>query len=93
MSDVTVVDNESKSRFEVFSDGELAGFSVYSLEGDVITFIHTETFDAYAGQGLAGKLVSGALEQTRAASRRVVAQCPYVASYIGKHPEFADLLV
>jgi uncharacterized protein len=31
------------------------------------------------------------LEQARARGLRVVAQCPFIAAYIAKHPEYGDL--
>ena len=34
----------------------------------------------------------GALEQVRARGLKVEPKCPFVAGYIGKHPEFSDLL-
>ncbi len=44
------------------------------------------------GKGVGSKLVKGALDQVRANGLNVVAQCPFVKGYIGKHPEYADLL-
>lgn len=34
----------------------------------------------------------GALELVREEGLRVVAKCPFVAAYLGKHPEYNDLL-
>jgi predicted GNAT family acetyltransferase len=54
--------------------------------------IHTEVPDEYQGQGLAGELASAALTWARESGRKVIASCPYVKSFIRKHPEFADLV-
>ncbi len=40
MSDV--VQNQELDRFELVINGELAGFSAYTLTDDTITFTHTE---------------------------------------------------
>jgi hypothetical protein len=44
------------------------------------------------GKGIGSRLIKGALDQVRAAGLKVVAQCPFVKAYIGKHAEYADLL-
>jgi predicted GNAT family acetyltransferase len=37
-------------------------------------------------------LVQGALDQVRASGTKVIADCPFVKAWIGKHPEYKDLL-
>ena len=44
------------------------------------------------GQGIGSQLVRGLLEIARTQGLKVVAKCPFVAGYIAKHPEYADLL-
>jgi predicted GNAT family acetyltransferase len=46
---------------------------------------------AIGGRGIAGRLVRAALEHARAAGLKVVPRCSYVADYLDKHPEYADL--
>lgn len=81
------------NRFELLLDGAHAGVAEYVLRDDTIVFVHTEIDPAMREHGLAGELVRGALNLVRAETdRRVVARCPYVAAWIGKHPEYQDLL-
>ena len=44
------------------------------------------------GKGIGSKLVKGALDQVRAEGLKVIAHCEFVKGYIGKHPEYADLI-
>ena len=76
------------------ADEPVAGFAEYRLPDDAhVDFVHTEVDDAYAGQGLASKLVAFALADVRAQGRRIVPHCPYVAGWIKKHPgEYDDLV-
>jgi predicted GNAT family acetyltransferase len=88
----TVRDNVRLRRFELEIDSALAQ-AAYSRRGDVITFTHTEVPDALAGRGVGSQLARGALEIVRAAGLKVVANCPFIAGWIARHPEFNDLLV
>ena len=87
----TVIDNTADHRFELVVGGHLAA-AYYRRDGDVITFVHTEVPPELGGQGVGSRLVAGALDQVRAKGWKVIADCPFVKSYIGKHAEYQDLL-
>jgi hypothetical protein len=89
MSDI--VNNIAKHRYELTVDGHTAG-AYYDINGPVITFVHTEVPPELGGQGVGSKLIKGALDQVRSEGLKVIAQCPFVKAYIGKHAEYADLL-
>ncbi|EJW10288.1 hypothetical protein A33M_0225 [Rhodovulum sp. PH10] len=90
-TDAGVRDNPQKSRYELEQDGATAA-AHYRISGDVITFTHTEVPDALHGRGVGSKLVHGALENTRERKLKVVPRCSFVAAYIDRHREFADLV-
>lgn len=90
---VTVTDAPERSRFEITVDGVPAGFAVYELTPGRITFVHTEIDDAYAGQGLGGRLARAALDDARARGLAVRPKCPFIKGWIAKHPDYADLVV
>jgi predicted GNAT family acetyltransferase len=91
--DATVTDNSDESRYEIHSgDGRLAGFIVYRLKPGRISLIHTEIDDEFEGQGLGSKLVAGALDDARGRELGVLPFCPFVNSYIERHPEYVDLV-
>ncbi|WP_210439376.1 GNAT family N-acetyltransferase [Nocardioides xinjiangensis] len=90
--DTDFVDNPEKHRYELRSGDELVGLLAYRLEGDVIDLAHTEVPEAFSGEGHAATLASSALDDARARGLRVVPSCTYVASYVEKHPEYADLV-
>lgn len=87
-----VTDNPDRSRFEVHVGGELAGFVNYRLRGQVISLIHTEVDDRFQGAGLAGELAKASLDDARARHLAVVPTCPYIRSWIDRHPGYADLV-
>ena len=89
---VTVRDDPEKSRYEVYDSDKLAGFTEYHLYRNEIAFIHTEVDPAFAGRGLAGQLVQSALDDARKRGLAVLPFCPYVRKFIGRHPEYLDLV-
>jgi predicted GNAT family acetyltransferase len=91
LDDVTVANNETAQRYEARVDGQLAVI-IYQQLGDRIVFMHTEVPEALEGHGIAGKMAQFALEDARARHLAVIPQCPFVAGYIRRHPEYADLV-
>jgi predicted GNAT family acetyltransferase len=89
---ITVVDAPDHGRFEIFVDGELAGFSEYVERPDVRVFPHTVIEEEFGGRGLATVLVRAALDQTRASGRSVLPLCPVVRGFIAKNPDYLDLV-
>lgn len=88
----TVSLNVEKQRYEIFVDGALAGLTQAIEDGEVVTMPHTKVFDEFEGQGLASQLVTAALDDIRSRGKRIIPECPYVARFIEKHPDYADLL-
>jgi len=89
---VAVRDNPEELRYELVVDGEVAGEIRYRRSPDRIVLVHTEVSPSLEGQGLASRLVAGALDDIRARGLRVVPICPFVRAYIGRHPEYNDLV-
>lgn len=90
--DIEFADAPDRSRYELRSGDQLLGFIDYRLSEHAIVLVHTEVPEAFSGQGHAARLAEGALADARERGLRVVPSCPYVASYIEKHPEHADLV-
>ncbi|MCU1370552.1 MAG: hypothetical protein JWO77_1746 [Ilumatobacteraceae bacterium] len=79
-------------RYHLVVDGVEAGEIDYRTDGDVRVFVHTGVRDEFEGQGLAGKLAEHALDDARSNGIKIGATCPYVRSYLERHPEYQDLL-
>ncbi|MEV0523842.1 GNAT family N-acetyltransferase [Streptomyces sp. NPDC050439] len=87
-----VANNPDRSRFEVFDGDELAGFAEYHRYQDEIAFIHTEIDPRFEGRGLGGVLARAALGAAREQGLGVLPFCPFIRGWIGKHPDYADLV-
>ena len=77
-------------RFVTEVDGQTA-YVEYERQGDTLAITHTIVPSAIGGRGIAGNLVRDALEHARQNGLKVKPRCSYAASYIDKHPEYADL--
>jgi predicted GNAT family acetyltransferase len=86
MAEIDVADNGELHRFEITVDGKLAGFALYRAEPGAIVFTHTEIDPAFEGQGLGSKLAAAALADVRGRSLEIVPLCPFIASYLKRHP-------
>jgi predicted GNAT family acetyltransferase len=89
---VEVRNNPTENRYEVWADGERAGYTQYVLDRGRIAFIHTEVYGSYEGLGLGTKLARAALDDARARGLMVMPLCPFIADFIGRHlDEYRDL--
>ena len=92
---VAVRDNPDEDRYELLVGDSVVGEIQYQhrRSSDRIAFIHTELSPELEGHGLGGRLVAGALDDVRAHRLQVVPICPFVCTYLRRHPEYEDLIV
>lgn len=91
MADIT--HDPAGSQWLAHEAGEQVGHLEYTTEGDVYSLIHTIVDPAHGGKGIASQLVRTALDELRAEGRGVRPVCPYVVSWIEKHPDYASIVV
>ena len=89
--EVVVEDNPAARRYQA-QVGEYLAVAEYRLDGDTITFTHTQVPKELEGHGIANKLAHAALEDARARQLTVVPLCPFIASYIRRHQEYVALV-
>jgi predicted GNAT family acetyltransferase len=87
-----LTDNPAASRYEMHVDDELAGFVDYKLQGETISLVHTEVEPAFQGARLATHLARFSLDDARKRGLHVLPYCPYINSWIKKHPDYTDLV-
>jgi hypothetical protein len=86
-----VTHNETTHRFEFTGPGGVA-YLQYERRGNVIDLVHTLVPETMRGQGAAGHLAQAALEYARAEHLSVVPTCPFVKTYLDRHPEYQSLV-
>ena len=88
----TVADHPEAYRYELHDGSTLAGVAAYQVRKNSIIFVHTEVSEAYEGQGAGSQLARESLDDARRRGLRVVARCPFIAGWIERHPDYADLV-
>ncbi|MBK8025041.1 MAG: N-acetyltransferase [Chloroflexi bacterium] len=92
MSDIDLnalafVDNPAMNRYEL-AIGDALAFVEYRLAGRHIIFTHTDVPTSLEGKGIGSKLAKSVLDAAIARGLRIEAQCPFIAAYIKRHPEY-----
>ena len=90
--DISISKDEAAGRYEIRLGGRRVGLADFYRRGNTVVIPHTETSPEFGGRGLASQLVRYCLDDIRAQQLRVDPACPFVAAYIRKNPEYADLL-
>lgn len=87
-----VKNNEEKNRYELSVNGKTAVAEYILNKQGVLFFTHTEVPDEHEGQGVASKLLEAAFKDAEERDLKIAPICPFVKSYLQRHPEWKRLL-
>lgn len=88
-----VIHNSDLTRYEIFLGEERIGLADYKLIDGVLHFTHTEIDPAQQGKNYAAILMREAFKDIEEKQLgRVWPVCPYVVTYMKRHPETQELL-
>ena len=90
MDNFTVTNNLQNLRFETELDGEKA-FLEYRWYKSDLALMHTFVPEKFEGKGIAGLLAKTVLEYAKAEGLKIIVYCPYVRSYLQRHPKYKVL--
>ena len=82
-----IINNERNEQFEVH-EGDYMAELVYRKRGDKLFIMHTGVPDALGGKGIATALAKHALRYALENDFEPVVYCPFVRSYMAKHPNW-----
>ncbi len=83
--------NTQRHQFEIDADGEQAVL-LYHTVGNTLYLDHTGVPTELEGRGIGGQLAKAALEFAREKRMEVAPTCPFVLTYLRRHPEYADVV-
>jgi uncharacterized protein len=67
-------------------------FADYHAGDARVTFTHTEVRPEHASRGLGSELARRSLDAVRSRGALVEPACAFIAAYVRRNPEYADLL-
>src|SRR6187455_2964513 len=86
-----IINNEQLMHFEIHEGDEIA-FLEYRFYKKNIALMHTFVPEDLRGNGLASALAAYAFKYARDHKKPVMVYCPFVSSYIKRHPELREHL-
>jgi uncharacterized protein len=89
--DIPLVNNDELQRFELEVDGYTA-FIEYKASGTQMILIHTEVPSELEGKGVGTAIVEKTLEYIENNQLKLVPLCPFVITYLKRHPDWNRLL-
>lgn len=92
MDDITFDHDEERETFEAIIGNDRAVLEYRSNKEGKFFITHTEVPPALQGKGIASILVKHVFDYIRENNMRMIPVCPYVKSYLKKHPEQMDLV-
>lgn len=93
LPEIKLEDSGTKGRYVLRGpDGAEAEMTFTRIGERKIIIDHTGVPDAFRGQGAGLRLVTRAVEDARAAGKKIIPLCPFAASQFQRHKEWADVL-
>ena len=90
---IELEDNGSKGRYFLRAPtGEEAEMTFTRIGEHQIIIDHTEVPEIFRGQGAGVRLVTRAVEDARAAGKKIIPICPFAAAQFRRNQEWADVL-
>lgn len=90
--DYKLIDNTEAKQYEYHIDGVIAKIE-YIKAKDKIYLTHTEVPKELEGKGVASSLVKQVLEDVETKGLTLIPMCPFVATYIKRHPDWKKLVL
>ncbi|MFD0916748.1 GNAT family N-acetyltransferase [Pseudahrensia aquimaris] len=91
--DIKLEESGSGGRYFITTDNGDVAEMTFSKAGDSMIIIdHTSVPDSLRGGGYGQALVARAVEDMRAAGKKILPLCPFAATQFRRHPEHADVL-
>ena len=86
---IAVRDNKVARRYEAVRGGAVVGILIYERTRRRIELVHTVTDPEHRGEGVASVLVRTVLAEARAIALPALVICPFIESWLQRHPEQA----
>lgn len=87
-----VVEVPEQQRYELRIGDEVVGVIGYRQDGQVLDLVHTEIEPDHEGEGLGSRIAAGVFDDVRRRGMKIRPTCPFIGSYLERHPDDRDLV-
>ncbi len=87
-----LVDNQEENQYEFHIDENIAKIEYIKAQNKIF-LTHTEVPKELEGRGIGSLLIKKVFEDIQKQELTLVPLCPFVASYIKRHPEWKELVL
>ncbi|HYX19938.1 MAG TPA: GNAT family N-acetyltransferase [Thermoanaerobaculia bacterium] len=87
-----IINNEAMRRYELPISGDEAAVVYYAIEDGRVVLRHTDVPFQFSGQGYGTRLARAVFDKLRAEGARVVVNCPFMALFAARNPQYAAML-
>jgi predicted GNAT family acetyltransferase len=92
LPNIELEETGSKGRYFLRSPNGAVAEMTFSKVGEHMIIIdHTDVPEAFRGQGAGLRLVMRAVEDMRAAGKKIIPLCPFARAQFDRHKEWADV--
>lgn len=92
LSQFTTINNKDKNRFELRVQEHLGRIDYIINKTELIFLVHVEVDRKLQGMGVATKMLQDVFYYIEQQNMKMVPLCPFIASYLKRHPEYQYLL-
>jgi predicted GNAT family acetyltransferase len=84
--------DSDRKRFVLTVDGTEAELNYREVDAKTLDYYRTFVPSTLRGGGIASKLTEHALRHAQARGLKIIPTCPFIVTFIERHPEFASLV-
>ena len=90
--DMDVINDSERGRWIALLGAEAIGELTYRFVGGRVVLLSTWVNHAYRNRRVATELIHRVLEEIRDTGKKITIICPVVGEFIGRNPEYLDLI-
>ena len=90
-AEYNITNDEKIMHFEIREGDDIAFLEYRFLKKDIV-LMHTEVPESMEGKGIASALAAHAFKYAKEHAMPVVVYCPFVLTYMKRHPEVREQL-
>lgn len=87
-----IENNRQQRQYQLFEDGELAGFVQYRMRGSELWILYTQMTRRFRDLTLTAALLHHVLEDARRSRLAILPFCPAIRSFMASHPQYDSLI-